>query len=61
VTTRLYTLGLLGREQYRILEQSNRLRNQAAHGFDVSVTAQDLANIAGIARELFGELESEAA
>ena len=61
VTTRLYTLGLLGREQYRILDEAVRLRNQAAHGFQVSVTRQDLAHIATIARQLLSELESKAA
>jgi len=61
VTKRLYTLGLLGREQYRILDEAVRLRNQAAHGFQVSVTRQDLANVAAIARELLSELESKAA
>ena len=61
VTERLYTLGLLGREQYRILEEAVRLRNQAAHGFQVSVTRQELANIAAIARDLLSELESKAA
>ena len=61
VTKRLYTFGLLGREQYRILDEAVRLRNQAAHGFQVSVTRQDLANVATIARELLSELESKAA
>ena len=61
MTKRLYTLGLLGRDQYRILDESVRLRNQAAHGFQVSVTRQDLANVATIARELLNELESKAA
>ncbi len=61
VTKRLYTLGLLGREQYRALDEAVRLRNQAAHGFQVSVTRQDLANVAMIARELLSELESKAA
>jgi hypothetical protein len=61
VTKRLYSLGLLGREQYRILDDAVRLRNQAAHGFQVSVTRQDLANVATIARELLSELESKAA
>jgi len=61
VTTRLYTLGLLERDQYRILDEADRLRNQAAHGFQVSVTRQDLANVATIARELLSELESRAA
>ena len=61
MTKRLYTLGLLGRDQYRILDEAVRLRNQAAHGFQVSVTQQDLANVAAIARELLTELESKAA
>ncbi len=61
MTKRLYTLGLLGRDQYRILDEAVRLRNQAAHGFQVSVTRQDLANVATIARELLNELESKAA
>jgi len=61
VTERLYTLGLLGREQYRILDQAVRLRNQAAHGFQVSVTLQDVASTASTARELLRELESKAA
>jgi len=61
MTKRLYTLGLLGRDQYRILDESVRLRNQAAHGFQVSVTRQDRANVSTIARELLNELESKAA
>jgi hypothetical protein len=66
MTKRLYTLGLLGRDQYRILDEAVRLRNQAAHGFQVSVTQQDLARqdlarVATIARELLAELESKAA
>jgi hypothetical protein len=61
MTKRLYTLGLLGRDQYRILDEALRLRNQAAHGFQVSVTQQDLAKVAAIARELLTELESKAA
>lgn len=61
ITKRLYTLGLLGREQYRILDEAVQLRNQAAHGFQVSITRQDLANVSTIARELLSELESKAA
>ena len=60
MTKRLYTLGLLGQEQYRTLDEALRLRNQAAHGFQVSVTQQDLAKVAAIARELLTELESKA-
>jgi hypothetical protein len=57
---RLYTLGLLGREQYRILDEALRLRSQAAHGFQVLVTRQDLANVTTLAGELLSELESKA-
>jgi hypothetical protein len=61
VTTRLYTLGLIGREQYRVLDEALQLRNQAAHGFQVSVTRQDFANVTTIARQLLNEVESKAA
>jgi REase_AHJR-like len=61
MTKRLYTLGLLGRDQYRILDEAVRLRNQAAHGFQVSATQQDLAKVAAVARELLTGLESKAA
>jgi hypothetical protein len=61
VSTRLYSLGLLGRAQYRVLDEAVQLRNQAAHGFQVSVTRQDLANITAIAHELLSEIESRAA
>ena len=60
MTKRLYTLGLLGRDQYRILDQAVRLRNQAAHGFQVSVTQLYLARVAAIAHELLAELLSKA-
>lgn len=61
MTKRLYTLGLLGRDQYRILDEAVRLRNQAAHGFQVSVTGHHLARFAATARELLAELESKVA
>jgi REase_AHJR-like len=61
ITTRLYTLGLLGREQYRILDEALQLRNQAAHGFQVSVTEQDVAKVTTVARQLLSELEAQAA
>jgi hypothetical protein len=61
VLTRLYTLGLLGREQYQILDEIMRLRNQAAHGFQVLVTPQDLTRIAAVLRELLSEVEVRAA
>jgi hypothetical protein len=61
VLKRLYTLGLLGREQYQILDEIMRLRNQAAHGFKVSVTPQDPTRIAAVLRELLSEVEVRAA
>jgi uncharacterized protein YutE (UPF0331/DUF86 family) len=65
VITHLYTLGVLEREQDRILHDAVHLRNLAAHGYEVSVTRQDVANVArdvtNVARELLSELESKAA
>lgn len=61
VSKRLYTLGLLGRDQYRTLDEAVRLRNRAAHGFEVSVTQEDVANVSALARELLRDLESRAA
>lgn len=61
VIKRLYTLGLLGRDQYRILDEALRLRTQTAHGFQALVTRQDLASVTTLARELLSELESKAA
>lgn len=61
VLTRLYTLGLLGREQYKTLNETMRLRNRAAHGFEVSITPRDLAQISATLRELLSEVESKAA
>jgi hypothetical protein len=61
VITRLYTLGLMARDQYLVLDEALHLRNQAAHGFQASVTRQDLANVTTIARELLNEVESKAA
>lgn len=61
VLTRLYTLGLLGREQYQILNETMRLRNRAAHGFEVSITPRDLTRISATLRELLHEVESKAA
>jgi len=58
---RLYSLGLLKRDQYWTLDAAMRLRNQAAHGFEVEVSRQDLAPIAAVARDLLGELNSKAA
>jgi REase_AHJR-like len=58
---RLYTLGLLGREQYTILEDAVRLRNQAAHGFHVAISSQDLTRLASVSHELLREVEAKAA
>ena len=60
VTKRLYTLGLLrDYAQYRILDDAVRLRNQAAHGLQTSITSQDVTSVAGLARELLHELRVE--
>lgn len=61
VLKRLYTLGLVGREQYQILNETMRLRNRAAHGFEASITPRDLAQISATLRELLSEVESKAA
>ena len=61
VLKRLYTLGLLGREQYRTLDETMRLRNHAAHGFQVSVIPQNLAATAAVLRELLSQVEVKAA
>lgn len=57
----LYTLGLLAREQYLTLDEIMKLRNQAAHGFQVSVTPQDPKRIAAVLSELLTEVEIKAA
>jgi hypothetical protein len=59
--TRLYTLGLVSKEQYRILDDAIRSRNQAAHGFQVSISHQELLALTSIARQLLSDLESKAA
>jgi hypothetical protein len=61
LVTRLYTLGLLGREQYQTLDGTMRLRNQAAHGFQVAVTPEDLTGIAVVLNGLLNEVEVKAA
>jgi hypothetical protein len=61
VLKRLYTLGLLGRDQYRTLSETVRLRNQAAHGFDVSITPGDLTRISVTLRELLSEVDVKVA
>lgn len=59
--TRLYTLGLLSKEHYRTLDPAIRSRDQAAHGFQVSISRQELLELTSIARQLLSELESKAA
>ena len=61
VITRLYTLGLLGREQYRRLDATMHLRNQAAHGFQALVTPEDLVGVAAVLSDLLKEVEVKAA
>lgn len=59
--TRLYTLGLLSRDQYRTLDDTMRLRNQAAHGYHVSLTHEILIGISAVVSELLAEVEAVAA
>jgi REase_AHJR-like protein len=59
--TRLYTLGLLGREEYQILDGAMRLRHQAAHGFQVAVTPENLKAIRAVLNGLLNEVEVNAA
>jgi hypothetical protein len=59
--TRLYTLGLLSREQYQTLDGAMRLRSQAAHGFQVSVGPENLSPIASVLNGLLSEVEAKAA
>jgi REase_AHJR-like len=61
VVNKLYTVGLLGREQYQTLHEAIRLRNQAAHGFQVSVTSEDLMGISAVLIQLLNEVEVKAA
>ena len=58
---RLYTLGLLARGQYQILDEIMKLRNGAAHGFQVSLTPDDLKRISEVLSELLNEVEMKAA
>ena len=61
VLQRLYSLGLLGRDQYQTLDGAMRLRNQAAHGFQVSIAPEDLTGISAVLSELLNEVEAQAA
>jgi hypothetical protein len=57
----LYTLGLLGRAQYQTLDGVMRLRSQAAHGFHVMVTTEDLTGIRAVLSELLSGVDVKAA
>jgi hypothetical protein len=59
--TRLYTLGLLGRAQYRTLDRAMRKRSQAAHGYQVAITSEDVGESAAVLKELLSEVEMKAA
>lgn len=57
---RLYTLGLLARDQYHVLDEAIRLRNPASHGFQTLVTSKDLAALEETARQLLTEMNQPA-
>lgn len=59
--TRLYTLGLLGREQYWTLDGTMRKRASAAHGYQVALKPEDLHDTASALKELLQEVEMKAA
>lgn len=61
ILKRLYTLGLLARAQYLTLDEIMKLRNQAAHGFQVSITPQHPKRTAAVLSELLDEVETKAA
>ena len=61
VLTRLYSLGLLGREQYKTLDAMMRQRKQVAHGYQAAVTSEDLMASAAVLEELLAEVEMKAA
>ena len=61
VVNKLYTLGLLAREQYQTLQRVMRLRNQAAHGFQAAVTSEDLLKISVLSNELLNQVDLKAA
>lgn len=61
VLNRLYTVGLLARDQYQVLHKTMQLRDQAAHGFQVTITSYDLAQTSAALRKLLSEVEVKAA
>lgn len=61
IVNKLYTVGLLGRDQHRTLQAAMHLRNQAAHGFQVSVTSEDLIGLSEVLNDLLNEVDVKAA
>ena len=61
LVNRLYMVLMLGRDQYKALDETMRLRTQAAHGFQTSVAPEDLARITAVLNELLSEVETAAA
>lgn len=61
VVNNLYTVGLLGRDQLQILRQAMRLRNQAAHGFQVSINSEELVALSAVLQDLLNEVDVKAA
>jgi hypothetical protein len=61
VVNKLYTVGLLGRDQLQALREAMRLRNQAAHGFQVAINSEDLIRLFEVLQELLNEVDMKAA
>jgi REase_AHJR-like len=61
LTKRLYSVGLLARDQYLVLEDAVRLRNVAAHGFQASITIDAFLRLAAVSNQLLDELGIKAA
>ena len=61
LTKKLYSVGLLARDQYLVLEDAVRLRNSAVHGFQVSISDDAVSRLAAVSNQLLGELEMHAA
>lgn len=61
VVNKLYTIGLLGRDQLQTLREAMRLRNQAAHGFQVVINSEDLIRLSAVLQELLNEVDVKAA
>ena len=61
VVNKLYTVGLLGRDQLQTLREAMRLRNQAAHGFQVAINSEDLIALSAVLQDLLNEVDVKAA